>query len=394
MKTRRLYGSGSLLVHRGSWYGQWRAGGRQVKRKIGAMRSPENRTGLTRPQAERELRRLMEEVRPAPSAGRLTVADAGERLLLHLDANGRKPTTLATYRSQFKTHLVPHLGAVAVDRVTPEQVEALIAAMRQSGSNPKTIRNALTLLHQIFAFAQRKRWCQANPCEAVDKPRVEDSTEIHFLTADEIEALLRAVPLDEPFGPTDHALYLTAAMTGLRQGELLALRWIDVDWVAGRVRVRRNYVRGHWVSPKTRRGSRSVPLADRLAGELERHFQRTSYQSDSDLVFAHPETGQVLDHSDLVRRFKAALRAAGVRQVRFNDLRHSFATAVAAAGVPMRTLQEWMGHADFKTTLIYADYSPSAGEAELVERAFGAGTNPGTNLAAARTNAEQHNATA
>jgi integrase len=159
-------------------------------------------------------------------------------------------------------------------------------------------------------------------------------------------------------------------MTGLRQGELLALRWRDVDWRAGRVRVRQNYVRGHWGTPKSRRGSRSVPLADRVAGELDRHFQRSAYQADDDLVFCHPRTGTVLDHSGLSRRFKAALRRAGVREVRFNDLRHTFGTQMAAAGVPLRTLQEWMGHRDFKTTLIYADYAPSAHEAEMVEQAF------------------------
>jgi integrase len=76
-------------------------------------------------------------------------------------------------------------------------------------------------------------------------------------------------------------------------------------------------------------------------------------------VFGHPLLGTVLDHSDLVRRFKRALAAAGVREVRFHDLRHTFGTRVAAAGVPMRTLQEWLGHRDFKTTLIYADYAPS-----------------------------------
>jgi integrase len=385
---RRSYGTGSLFTHRGKWYGQWRVGGQQVKRAIGPKRQPGSREGLTRKQAEVELRRLMHEVRPVATGNHLTVSEVGERLLLHLGAIGRKPTTLATYRSQFNTHLLPHLGAVPVDRATPEQIEGLIAEMRRSGSSAKTIVNALTLLHQIFAFAQRKRWCEVNPCEAVDRPRVEDSTEIHFLTADEIEALLRAVPLDHPYGPTDHALYLTAVMSGLRQGELLALRWRDIDWMAGRVRVRRNYVRGHWVTPKSKRGIRSVPLADRLAGELERHFQRSNYPDDDNLVFPHPHTGEVLDHSTLVRRFKAALRAGKVRQVRFNDLRHSFATAMAAAGVPMRTLQEWMGHRDFKTTLIYADYAPSAGESELIERAFAAGTNPGTKLSTRESNSD------
>ena len=123
-------------------------------------------------------------------------------------------------------------------------------------------------------------------------------------------------------------------MTGLRQGELLALRWRDVDWKAARIRVRQNHVRGHWGTPKTRRGSRSVPLADRVAGELDRHFKRSRYQADDDLVFAHPHFGQVLDHSSLVRRYKKALKAAGVREVRFNDLRHTFGTRMAAAGGP------------------------------------------------------------
>lgn len=87
-------------------------------------------------------------------------------------------------------------------------------------------------------------------------------------------------------------------------------------------------------------------------------------------VFAQPHTGEVLDHSALVRRYKRTLRAAGVREVRFNDLRHTFGTQMAAAGVPLRTLQEWMGHRDFKTILIYADYAPAAHEIEMAERAF------------------------
>jgi integrase len=93
-------------------------------------------------------------------------------------------------------------------------------------------------------------------------------------------------------------------------------------------------------------------------------------QGDDNLVFAHPQTGGVLDHSKLERRYKKAVKAAKIRDVRFNDLRHTFGTRMAAAGVPLRTLQEWLGHRDFKTTLIYADYAPVAHEAEMAERAF------------------------
>lgn len=114
-------------------------------------------------------------------------------------------------------------------------------------------------------------------------------------------------------------------------------------------------------------------LADRVAGELDLLFRDSIYQADDDLVFAHPQSGKPLDKARLIARFKQALREAGVREVRFHDLRHTFGTRMASAGVPMRTLQEWMGHRDYKTTLIYADYAPSAHESEMVEQAFRSG---------------------
>jgi hypothetical protein len=132
------------------------------------------------------------------------------------------------------------------------------------------------------------------------------------------------------------------------------------------------------------------PLADRVAAALELHSQRSGYQADDDLVFCHPDIGRPLDRSKLLKRFKAALAAAGARAVTFHGLRHTFGTRMAAAGVPMRTLQEWMGHRDFKTTLRYADYAPSAHEAEQVNRAFAqAGINSGINLSTGRGNTDQ-----
>lgn len=222
---------------------------------------------------------------------------------------------------------------------------------------------------------RRGRGASKNPCKQVEKPRTPDEgADIRFLDESELDALLRVLP-DSPIGRTDHVLYLTAAMTGLRQGELLALRWRDVDWQAGRLRVRRSFVRGEFGTPKSRRSSRSVPLADRVGAELDTHQALSTYQGDDDLVFGHPLLGGPLDRSKLLKRFKTAAKRAALREVRFHDLRHTFGTRMAAAGIPMRTLQEWMGHRDFKTTLIYADYAPSAQERELVERAFGRGIN-------------------
>jgi integrase len=166
-------------------------------------------------------------------------------------------------------------------------------------------------------------------------------------------------------------MYRTAAMTGLRQGELLALRWRDVDWQAQRIRVRQNYVLGEFGTPKSKRSTRSVPMADEVAGELDRLFKQSRWQADDDLVFAAPHTGEPQYKRGILKRYRKALVAARLDESHvFHDLRHTFGTRMAAAGVPMRTLQEWMGHRDLSTTQLYSDYAPSSREAEMVAEAF------------------------
>jgi integrase len=124
-------------------------------------------------------------------------------------------------------------------------------------------------------------------------------------------------------------------------------------------------------------------MADEVAGELDRLFKQSAWRGDGDLVFANPYTGGPLPKANVSRRMRAALKAAELdTSHRFHDLRHTFGTRMAAAGVPMRTLQEWMGHRDLATTQIYADYAPSTREAEMVAAAFarGRGSNLGSNL--------------
>jgi integrase len=319
-----------------------------------------------------------------------SIEDAGERLVRSLEAQGRKASTLAAYESTLRTHLVPFFGERAITKITAEDVEAFVAACQAKGCAPKSIRNYLGALHAIFEFGK----VRPNPVTVTRKPEAEDADpDIHFLTEEELEALLGAVP-DDHLGSTDQALYLTAALTGLRQGELFGIRWRDVDWMAGRIRVRRSYARkragreAQFGRPKSKRSSRSVPMHDRVGQALERHYQASNYQRDDDLVFGHPHTGGPLDSSNVLVRFKDALRAAGIRAMRFHDLRHTFGTQMAAAGVPMRTLQEWMGHRDIKTTMIYADYQASEQEREMVERAF-RGPNRGPKLSETESNSEQ-----
>jgi integrase len=192
-----------------------------------------------------------------------------------------------------------------------------------------------------------------------------------FLTSEEVESLVDSVP-DDALGTTDRALYLTAAYTGLRQGELVALRWRDVDWSAGVIRVRRNYTRGQFGTPKSRRSVRAVPMAKRVARELKARREGSLHRGDDDLVFGHPITGLPYDASRMRKRFRAALASAGIRIVRFHDLRHTFGTRMAGAGAPLRAIQEWMGHRDYTTTLVYADYAPDPSQGTAwAERAFG-----------------------
>ena len=134
-------------------------------------------------------------------------------------------------------------------------------------------------------------------------------TRIQFLDQPELEKLLAVKLPRRRVGGIEPTLYLTAAMTGLRQGELLGLRWRDVDFDARKVRVVSPFVRGEFGDPKSDGSGRSVPLAERVATELAVLRERSPYAADDDLVFCHPEPGHPLDRSKLIRRFKEAIRA-------------------------------------------------------------------------------------
>ena len=304
---------------------------------------------------------------------RITVEEVSRRYVAHAERRGRKLSTRENVESETRVHLAPFFRGKTLDAIAHEDVLDLLAVLEGKGLSPKSIRNVIATLSALFNFARapQRRWASANPCEGVELPAVPEATEIRFLTLEEVRALVANVPAGM-YEQLDRAMFLAAAMTGLRKGELVALRWRDVDWTALRVRVRQNYTRGEFGTPKSKRSTRSVPLADELAGELDRLYKATRWQADGDLVFAHPATGGVQPKANITRRFRRALKAAGLDESHvFHDLRHTFGTRMAAAGVPLRTLQEWLGHRDLATTQIYADYSPSSREAEMVAAAFG-----------------------
>jgi integrase len=397
--AKRPYGSGRLYEVEGKrgvvYYGTWWSGGRRVKRRIGSKRAAGASDGLTQVQAERELRRLIEREVVRPRAERRTFEQAADAYVDHLEhVMERKRSTIQDYRGYLSRHLVPFFGDRAIDRVDTIAISQYLRRKRADGLSSKTVQNHLNFLHGVFAFAVKRGWAPLNPVAHVDRPKRSRSphTRVRFLQPHELDAMIRAVP-DDTLGPVERPLYLTAALTGARQGELLALRWADVDWVAQRLRIADNYTRGRWGTTKSHE-SRSVPLADRVARELDLLSKRSRYRSDTDLVFCHPLTGNVLDPSRLRKRFAEALESARVNKITFHELRHTFGTQMAAAGAPLRAIQEWMGHADAKTTEIYRHYAPDPTHgAELVERAFARkGSNSGSNMSESNPVQDSENA--
>lgn len=400
---KRGYGTGQLYVHNDKYYGRWRTpDGRKLNRLVGPLRAPGTADGLTRAEAERAFRKLQdaEEQRPSRPQGAQThvVREVSASLRRRLAVEGARKSYLQNCESMERVHLDPVLGSRAIDKVSSTDIEKLASHMLNAGLAPKTVRNVLTYTHSVFEHAINEGWAQDNPVRRAARPKRrrkgDANPDLQFLTVAELEAVIRAIPdhtvqrapsparrgragtgppvPPDVLGPVTRVVVLTAAMTGLRQSELLGLRWRDVDWQAQRIRVRNAWVRGeHSSEGKSDLATRrSVPMTDRLANDLARWSHRTSYAADADLVFAHPETGNPLDRSKLTRKFKRACVDAGVTPIRFHDLRHTFATRLAASGQPLRTIQEFLGHADAKTTQIYAHYAPSEHEVAMVNMAF------------------------
>ena len=403
MASKRSYGTGQLYEASGSYYGRWRTpDGRKLNRRIGRVRVAGSADGLTRAQAERAFRKLQEDEDTTPSRSRtsavVTVSEAADSLRRAKSLEGARKSYLENLESMQRVHVDASFGSMPVDAVSTTQVEGLITSLLRSGRSPKTGRNVITFLYSIFEHAIANGWCRDNPVRRAARPKRRRSgdarPDLQFLSVSELEAVLREIPDEvvhrqpattrrgrrgpapppppDVLGPVLRVVILTAAMTGLRQSELLGLRWRDVDWGAQRIRVRNAYVRGEHSSEgkSDLSTSRSVPMATRLARELDRWSTRTAYRSDDDLVFAHPQTGNPVDRSKLTRRFQDACRLAGVRVITFHNLRHTFGTRLAANGEPLRSIQEFLGHADAKTTQIYTHYAPAAHEVARVDAAF------------------------
>jgi len=350
------------------WYAKYRLpDGRQVKRKIGPAWSERGRppTGyITKRTAEAWLRDVLDEARRGKLPGQVrtgaTFADAAAEWLRFVEHDRkRKPSTVEGYRSVVRTHLLPAFGDLQLEGITTRMIEEW--SERLEGSTSKR-RLALVLLHGIFRRAMKVWDLPGNPAANVEKPPLMRAGDLEVFSPEEVWALVRAAASYQ-----DATIFLTAAFTGLRRGELLALRWRDVDFGGSVIRVRASYSAGAVTTPKSGK-VRSVPMAPDVAEALARLSARDGFTGDDDLVFAG-DTGGFLDASALRRRYDAALKRAGLRKLRFHDLRHTFGTRMIAKA-DIRRVQEWMGHADIQTTMRYLHYAPRKEDAALVAQAF------------------------
>jgi integrase len=218
-------------------------------------------------------------------------------------------------------------------------------------------------LHGIFKRAKRVWGLPSNPGEDIELLRERPRVDFEVYSPEEVLALVRWAA-----GEEDAAIYLTAAFTGLRRGELIGLRWRDVDFPGSLIRVRRSYSYGGLTVPKSGK-ARAVPLAPEVARALARLGARPLWTGEDDLVFPG-ETGDFLDGSALRRRYLAAQQLAGIKALRFHDLRHTFGTRMIAVADIVR-VKEWMGHVDIETTMRYLHFAPRPEDAAV--RRGGAG---------------------
>jgi integrase len=379
----------------------FRTGGRQVKRRVGpAWVTPAGKPRRGRPRdgcldvagAHDRAREIVAEhaAKAAdPQEAGPTFREVALDYMRWLEqVKGAKPSTLADHgyalaepSGTTNGHVMRTLGDRPAAEVTPREVEDLLDALAASGGSPRTVNKRRALLLAVFNYGVRRAGLPGNPVQATDKRREPQQAALDTYTVSEVERLATALAegrhRDRPAASEatraedaqDAELVRVAAYTGLRQGELRALRWRDVG--DGVMTVSRALSAG--VESGTKGGRvRHVPLVPQAAEALERRRARDDFTARDELVFC-TWRGRALDPSALVARYKRARDAAGLRPLRFHDLRHTYGSLLAAAGVPVTEIQAAMGHADLQTTARYLHARQASEQVDRFARAFAEG---------------------
>jgi integrase len=277
-----------------------------------------------------------------------------------------RPSTYNSYVQHVECHIAPHVGSVKLQKLSGSQVNALYAKLAESGKrdgkkglSPMTIHHVHSCLHKACKDAVRWGHISRNPLDAADPPRKKgDATrEMQTWSAEQLKTFLGAVA-DERLSPLWH----TIAMTGMRRGEALGLRWSDVDLENARLSVRRALVptsREVVISePKTAKGRRVIALDPvtvdvlkaQAARQLEEQMRAGVAWLETGLVFT-VENGGALDPESVSRYWRQAVKKSMLPQIRLHDLRHTHATLALQAGIHPKVVSERLGHATVSITL-------------------------------------------
>jgi integrase len=390
--------TGSLVLSPGkrpTWFAKYRPPvGKQAKKRIGLAWLGKGRPTegyLTRKMAEAELAAILRAADQGTLATTtktgMTFEDAAREFLRYIEVDReRDPATLGDYRGVCEGYLIPRFGSTPIEDVTRDSIVSYRDDLKAKGralrkmpdseeqregrlSNRVVVRH-LVVLNGIFRRVRqvwKPEWgpLPENPAAAdlVDRPTVRYSGEFKVLDPDEVRLLVTHAKDDQT-----GVLYLVAAFTGLRQGELFALRWRDVDFSLARVQVRENFSGKRLKVPKSGK-VRSTPMSDDVMAALDGLSKREHYTEPDDLVFP-AEAGGHLDDMAVRRAFYKALDDAKLPRVRFHDLRHTFGTMAAGKLSPV-ALQAYMGHAHYSTTERYLHHSPATEDAAKLTAAFG-----------------------
>ncbi len=255
-----------------------------------------------------------------------------------------KPATYRFYSYIIRLHLAPYFKDQNIKRLTVNKIETYVAFKRKGTDlSNTTIGYHITVLKMLLKRAVIWEYIKSNPAQYVEKPRVEHK-EMDYLNPEEIRLFLDNV--SDRFRP----FFMTAIFTGMRRGELLALRWSDINWASGHVHVRRTLSLGQIHEPKSKRAIRAIVMSPVLVSTLKKH-RLSCPHSDTDLVF--PNTlGGIMDGRNMYQReYMAALRRAGLRHIRFHDLRHTYASMLISQSENIKFIQHQLGHASIQTTL-------------------------------------------
>jgi integrase len=290
-------------------------------------------------------------------ADNLKVGEYLERWLVDSVLDTVRPTTYERYEQIVRIHVRPALGSVKLKNLTPVHVRGLYREKLEAGLSARTVQYIHVTLHKALKQAVQDGLIPRNATEAVKAPQVRRE-EMRPLSGEQVKVLLEVAR-----GDRLEALYVLAIHTGLRQGELLGLKWEDVDLESGTLRVRRTLVTAKGgpvlTAPKTKGSRRSVKLTQGAVEALRSHLKHQLQEIDragslwreNGLMFAS-ESGEPLDRRYLTScRYKALLKRAELPMIRFHDLRHTCATLLLSKNVNPKIVSEMLGHASIAITL-------------------------------------------